>query len=154
MKFAPRILAKLVPLVMCATLSGAAYAQNDTMSNVLQKLMSRIEKLQSSCTEDLKQYCSAVTPGGGRLVYCLESYEDKISAKCAFDLDEVELDLQDTTEHLKEAVRADWRRRSAYSLDRSSECRAYFSPMADIRPSNTPASSADLDWTSAFLPAG
>jgi hypothetical protein len=105
MKFAPRSLAKLVPLVMCATLSGAAYAQNDTMSNVLQKLMSRIEKLQSSCSEDLKQYCSAVTPGGGRLVYCLESYEDKISAKCAFDLDEVELDLQDTTEQLKEAVR-------------------------------------------------
>ena len=105
MKFAPRSLAKLVPLVMCATLSGAAYAQNDTMSNVLQKLMSRIEKLQSSCSEDLKQYCSAVTPGGGRVVYCLESYEDKISAKCAFDLDEVELDLQDTTEQLKEAVR-------------------------------------------------
>ena len=105
MKFAPRSLAKLVPLVMCATLSGAAYAQNDTMSNVLQKLMSRIEKLQSSCSEDLKQYCSAVTPGGGRLVYCLESYEDKISAKCAFDLDEAELDLQDTTEQLKEAVR-------------------------------------------------
>ena len=105
MKFAPRSLAKLVPLVMCATLSGAAYAQSDTMSNVLQKLMSWIEKLQSSCSEDLKQYCSAVTPGGGRLVYCLESYEDKISAKCAFDLDEVELDLQDTTEQLKEAVR-------------------------------------------------
>jgi hypothetical protein len=105
MKFAPRSLAKLVPLVMCATLSGAAYAQNDAMSNVMQKLMSRIEKLQSSCSEDLKQYCSAVTPGGGRLVYCLESYEDKISAKCAFDLDEVELDLQDTTEQLKEAVR-------------------------------------------------
>ena len=106
MKFAPRSLfAKLVLRVMCATLSGAAYAQNDTMSNVLQKLMSRIEKLQSSCSEDLKQYCSAVTPGGGRLVYCLESYEDKISAKCAFDLDEVELDLQDTTEHLKETVR-------------------------------------------------
>ena len=106
MKFAPRILAKLVPLVMCATLSGAAYAQNDTMSNVLQRLMSRIEKLQSSCSEDLKkQYCSAVTPGGGRLVHCLGLAGDKISAKCAFDLDEVELDLQDTTEHLKEAVR-------------------------------------------------
>ncbi len=65
-----------------------------------------MKKLQSSCSEDLKQYCSAGDAGRpGRLVYCLESYEDKISAKCAFDLDEVELDLQDTTEQLKEAVR-------------------------------------------------
>ena len=106
MKSAPRRVAKLMPLVVYATLSGTAYAQNDAMSNVLQKLMSRIEKLQSSCSEDLKQYCSTVTPGGGRLVYCLEAYEDKLSAKCAFDLDEVELDLQATTEGLKEAVRA------------------------------------------------
>ena len=105
MKSAPRRIAKLMPLVVCATLSGTAYAQNDAMSNVLQKLMSRIEKLQSSCSEDLKQYCSTVTPGGGRLVYCLEAYEDKISAKCAFDLSEVELDLQDTIEGLNQAVR-------------------------------------------------
>ena len=106
MKSAPRRAAKLMPLVVCATLSATAYAQNDVMSNVLQKLISRIEKLQSSCGEDLKQFCSAVTPGGGRLVYCLEAYEDKISAKCAFDLEEVELDLHATTEGLKEAVRA------------------------------------------------
>ena len=105
MHSAPRRLIKLMPLVVCATLSGPAYAQNDVMSNVLHKLMSRIEKLQDSCSEDLKQYCSAVTPGGGRLVYCLEAYEDKISAKCAFDLDEAELDLQATTDELKEAVR-------------------------------------------------
>lgn len=105
MHSAPRRLIKLIPLVVCATLSGAAYAQNDVMSNVLHRLMSRIEKLRDSCSEDLKKYCSAVTPGGGRLVYCLEAYEDKISAKCAFDLDEEELDLQATNDGLKEAVR-------------------------------------------------
>jgi Cysteine rich repeat len=105
MKSALRRVAPLMPLVLCATLSATAYAQNDVMSNVLQKLLSRIEKLKASCDEDLKQYCSAVTPGGGRLVYCLEAYEDKISAKCAFDLGEVESDLQATTEGLKEAVR-------------------------------------------------
>jgi cysteine rich repeat protein len=106
MKSAPLLVAKLMPLLICATLPLTAYAQNDAMSNVLQKLISRIEKLQSSCSEDLKQFCSPVTPGGGRLVYCLEAYEDKISAKCAFELEEVELDLQATTEGLKEAVRS------------------------------------------------
>jgi hypothetical protein len=45
MKSALRCVATLMPLVLCVTLSGTAYAQNDVMSNVLQKLLSRIEKL-------------------------------------------------------------------------------------------------------------
>jgi hypothetical protein len=34
------------------------------------------------CVKDFKQYCSHVTPGGGRLVQCYEQYKDKMSAAC------------------------------------------------------------------------
>jgi hypothetical protein len=34
------------------------------------------------CTKDFKQYCSDVTPGGGRLVRCYEERKDKMSAEC------------------------------------------------------------------------
>jgi hypothetical protein len=34
------------------------------------------------CAKDFKQYCSDVTPGGGRLVRCYEQYKDKMSANC------------------------------------------------------------------------
>ncbi len=34
------------------------------------------------CAKDFKQYCSHVTPGGGRLVQCYEQYKDKMSAPC------------------------------------------------------------------------
>jgi hypothetical protein len=34
------------------------------------------------CAKDFKQYCSHVTPGGGRLVQCYEQYKDKMSPAC------------------------------------------------------------------------
>jgi hypothetical protein len=34
------------------------------------------------CAKDFAQYCSHVTPGGGRLVRCYEEYKDSMSAAC------------------------------------------------------------------------
>ena len=51
-----------------------------------------------------KTFCTVVTPSGGHVVYCLEAYGDKISPKCAFELDEAELDLQEIGDELKEAL--------------------------------------------------
>jgi Cysteine rich repeat len=106
MKIALRLLATAGLLSLGVVLSVTAYAQNDTMGAVLEKLTARVQGLENSCGEDIKKFCSTVTPGGGRIVYCMEAYEDKISPKCAYELDEVEVDLQTTSDQLKEAVRA------------------------------------------------
>ncbi len=34
------------------------------------------------CTDDFKQYCGAVTPGGGRLVRCYEENKKQMSPNC------------------------------------------------------------------------
>jgi hypothetical protein len=34
------------------------------------------------CAKDFAQYCSHITPGGGRLVQCYEQYKDSMSAAC------------------------------------------------------------------------
>ena len=36
----------------------------------------------SPCAKDFAQYCSHITPGGGRLVRCYEENKDKMSAAC------------------------------------------------------------------------
>ena len=36
----------------------------------------------SPCAKDFAQYCSHITPGGGRLVRCYEQNKDKMSAAC------------------------------------------------------------------------
>jgi hypothetical protein len=103
MKIAPRLLAMAVLVPASITLSSFAFGQTDTMSTVLQKLTARIQKLENSCGDDIKKFCTGVTPGGGHIVNCLEAYDDKISPKCAFELDETELDLQEVGDELKEA---------------------------------------------------
>lgn len=47
---------------------------------------SLMEYLQGACEADLKQYCSTVTPGEGRLLHCVAAHEDKLSGQCSYAL--------------------------------------------------------------------
>jgi Cysteine rich repeat len=104
MKINLRFLAMVLILPLGVTLPSVAFAQGDTMKAVLAKLTAGIQKLESACGKDIKKYCKTVTRGGGRVVYCLQAHDDKISPKCAFELDEAALDIQATIDQLKEAA--------------------------------------------------
>jgi hypothetical protein len=103
MKIVSRFLAMAVLVAAGITALSHARAQTDTMSIILEKLTARVKKFENACGDDIKKFCIGVTPGGGHLISCMQAYEDKISAKCAYELDEVELDLQATNDQLKEA---------------------------------------------------
>ena len=75
----------VVLVSLCITASSVAYAQTDATSVILQRLTTGIQKLENSCGEDIKKFCSTVTPGEGRILFCMQAHEDKISPKCAFD---------------------------------------------------------------------
>ena len=36
------------------------------------------------CSTEIKEYCSSVTPGNGRLVLCAKAHEDKLSSECIY----------------------------------------------------------------------
>jgi len=44
--------------------------------------MSAFAQELNPCTDDFKQYCGSVTPGGGRLLRCYEENKSKMSANC------------------------------------------------------------------------
>lgn len=50
--------------------SSAANAQTDGQKNL------------ATCADEVKQYCSAVTPGDGRMLGCLKAHGDKLSETC------------------------------------------------------------------------
>ena len=105
MKITMRLLAKLGLLLLLVTLSvGSVSAQTNLGKTIQEKLTARITKLESACEEDIKKYCSTVTPGEGRMIYCMEAHEDKISAKCAFELGDTATGLQNAADALKDAV--------------------------------------------------
>ena len=101
-----RLLAKIVLLPMCISISSAAYAQTDMMSLLRERLAAGFKKLETACGEDVKKFCSTVTPGEGRLIYCMQAHEDKISDGCASTLDEVAYQAEAAADNLRETVNA------------------------------------------------
>jgi Cysteine rich repeat len=107
MKSMMQLLAALGVLSLLAILSvGSASAQADIAKTIQDKLNAEAAKLEQSCAGDIKKYCSDVTPGEGRILYCMQAHEDKISTKCAYDLEEAAADVQLHADNLKEAVAA------------------------------------------------
>src|SRR5450432_1957636 len=104
MKFTMRLLAK-VGLPLLAILSvGSASAQSNVGKTILEKLTAKVSKLESACAKDIKKYCSTVTPGEGRMIYCMQAHEDKISPKCAFELGDTATSVQITADALKDGI--------------------------------------------------
>jgi Golgi apparatus protein 1 len=71
---------------MSIAFGAAANAQSDAAGRAHARVMAGVEKLQAGCSADVKKFCSTVTPGEGRLFYCIMAHEDQISEKCDFVL--------------------------------------------------------------------
>ncbi len=107
MKIAMYVQAKLGLLPFLLVLSvGSASAQTDVAKTLQQKLAARIAKLESACAKDIKKYCQTVTPGEGRLIYCMQAHEDKISPQCAYELEESLSSVEVSADGLKNAIAA------------------------------------------------
>ena len=105
MKIKMRLLAKLGLLPFLALLfAGPVCAQADLGKTILEKLTARVVKLESACASDIKKYCRTVTPGEGRMIYCMQAHEDKISVKCAFELGEAATNVQTAADALKDGL--------------------------------------------------
>lgn len=45
-----------------------------------------VSQVQNGCATEIKEYCSQVTMGEGRLLACFYAHEDKLSGQCQFAL--------------------------------------------------------------------
>jgi hypothetical protein len=107
MKIAMHLQVKLGLLPLLLVLSvGSASAQTNVAKTLQEKLAARIAKLESACAKDIKKYCKTVTPGEGRLIYCMQAHEDKISPECTYELEESLASVQASADELKNAIAA------------------------------------------------
>jgi len=105
MKITTHSLAGLGVLPLLVVLSvGSASAQTNLGKTIVEKLTAKITKLENACASDIKKYCKDVTPGEGRMIYCMQAHEDKISPKCTYELGEAAASLQATADLLKDGV--------------------------------------------------
>jgi hypothetical protein len=104
MKFTMRLLANVGVTLLAILSISSVSAQSNVGKTILEKLTAKVSKLESACAKDIKKYCRTVTPGEGRMIYCMQAHEDKISPKCAFELGDTGASVQTTADALKDGV--------------------------------------------------
>lgn len=72
-------------LALTAVLGFEGIAVGQTQQ-IAARLDAAVKKVEAACSDDLKKYCSTVTPGEGRLILCMQAHEDKVSEKCDYAL--------------------------------------------------------------------
>lgn len=89
-KLVPGLTRSVAGLLILVAMANVAVAKDKSIRDqVLDKVEAAIESARASCAGDIANYCSTVTPGGGRIALCLEAHEDKISSKCFWSILEV-----------------------------------------------------------------
>jgi Golgi apparatus protein 1 len=85
----------------CAT---AAFGADDIAKAVAEKTKKVVATVEKSCAADVKEYCSKVTPGEGRLLLCIMAHEDQISDICFSTLLDVGNSIDLTVSSVKRAA--------------------------------------------------
>ena len=97
-------------IFVCLSLvtAGSVRAQTAATDKVGERLEGAVQKLRAACGDDIAKYCSSVTPGEGRLLYCMIAHEDKISTKCDYALYSAARNLDRAIDFVEEAADACW----------------------------------------------
>jgi Cysteine rich repeat len=87
---------------------SSTHAQTAVAQKVETRLAAASAKLQAACGGDLSKYCSTVTPGEGRIIFCMMAHEDKLSEKCDYALYDASRKMERTLDLIEQAADACW----------------------------------------------
>lgn len=87
---------------------GRSEAQTSVAENAKARIAVALTKIKAGCAEDLAKFCSTVTPGEGRLIFCMMAHEDKISEKCDYTLYDASRNLGRALDLIEQAADVCW----------------------------------------------
>jgi hypothetical protein len=97
-----------IALATMLAFGTSANAQTSIAQKAEARIAAAVKTIESACGSDVKTYCSTVTPGEGRLVYCMLAHEDKISTKCEYALYKAQRDAGRALDRVEQAAEACW----------------------------------------------
>ena len=104
MKFKIPALAALAAVSLL--MPGKASAETETMSRFMDRIDEVVEDVAASCKTEAEKFCSAVTPGEGRLLMCALAHGDQLSAMCSSAVFDAIAELGGTISNMQLAVEA------------------------------------------------
>ena len=106
------VLASAACVAAAGLAHSAALAQSNpsasTLPNLRDRLAAAVETVEGACAADLKNFCGNVTRGEGRLVLCMQAYDDQLSIRCQFALYRVSRNLEAALSRVDRLADACW----------------------------------------------
>jgi hypothetical protein len=93
------------------TLSPASAQSNPNapvQSNLRDRIAAAVEMIEGACASDVRNFCGNVTRGEGRLVLCMQAYDDQLSKRCQFVLYRVSRNLESVLSRVDRIADACW----------------------------------------------
>jgi sporulation protein YlmC with PRC-barrel domain len=97
----------LLASAACATI-GLAHSTAFAEPNLRERLAAAVETVEGACASDLKHFCGNVTRGEGRLLQCMQAYDDQLSFRCQLALYRVSRNLQSVLARVDRIADACW----------------------------------------------
>jgi hypothetical protein len=90
--------------------SASAQSTSDTAdkSNLRDRIAAAVEMIEGACATDVRSFCGNVTRGEGRLVLCMQAYDDQLSKRCQFALYRVSRNLGSILSRVDRIADACW----------------------------------------------
>ena len=86
-------------------------------SNLKDRVGSAIEAVEGACAADIGKFCGNVTRGEGRVLLCMQSYDDQLSPRCQFALYRASRNLERAIDRVERIADACWSDIEAHCSD-------------------------------------
>ena len=108
----PRSVLAAAAFVAAGLAHSTAFAQSNpnapTQSNLRERIAAAVEMIEGACAPDVRNFCGNVTRGEGRLVVCMQAYDDQLSKRCQFALYRVSRNLEAVLSRVDRIADACW----------------------------------------------
>jgi Golgi apparatus protein 1 len=97
-----------VAVVASAFLNSTGANAQDVLGRVQSRLIAGVKQLEAACRADIQKFCGTVTPGDGRLFFCVMAHEDQVSPPCDFALFNAARNMEAALNRVEEVADACW----------------------------------------------
>jgi len=103
-----RFLTKAIVVIGVASAALLPLSQSQAQSNIRERVAAAVETVEGACSSDVQNFCGKVTRGEGRLLTCMQAFDDQLSRRCQWALYRVSRNLEGVMNRVERLAEACW----------------------------------------------